>query len=144
MLTEIKTETEHYFVDENNLKQGEYKDYHDYQFKHLWEHSFRLNDKRHGEYKQYHYDGTLYVHTFHNHGLRNGTYKKYYENGVMWVHTTYCHGLIHGEYTTYEETGLIGHATFFFQDKNLKVDPDTLTEKDKVYIMMSGRLPPRD
>ncbi len=74
MLTEIKTDTYHYFIDENGVKQGEYKDYHD--IGQLCEHSFRLNDKRHGEYKHYFNDGALFVHTFHLHGKRHGIFTK--------------------------------------------------------------------
>ena len=120
MLREIKTKTEHYFVDENNLKQGEYKDYHDYQFKHLWEHSFRLNDKRHGEYKAYHYNGQLSVHTF------------------------YQYGKLHGEFIRYHKNGNPYYATFHYQGKDLNVNPNTLTQKDKTYMLLSGRLPHRD
>jgi antitoxin component YwqK of YwqJK toxin-antitoxin module len=60
------------------------------------------------------------------------------------VRTTYLHGMIHGEYTEYYENGNIKEFTIFYQGKDLKVNPATLTEKDKTYIMLSGRLPPRD
>ena len=68
----------------------------------------------------------------------------YHKNGQLWVHTSYQNGKLHGEYKTYHNNGNISHATFYYQNNDLHVNPDTLTEKDKVYIMMSGRLPPRD
>ena len=94
MLTEIKIKTLHYFIDENNLKQGEYKSYHE--------------------------NGQLYIHSFYINDNRHGEFKSYYGNGKL------------------------NHATFYYQGKDLNVDPDTLTEKDKTYIMLSGRLPPRE
>ena len=93
MLTEIKTDTLHYFVDEHNLRQGEYKYYHD--------------------------------------------------NGQLYIHTFCINDTCHGEYKTYHWNGQLDYATFFYQDNDLNVNPDTLTEQDRVYIMMSGRLPIR-
>ena len=118
MLKEIKTKRYHYFIDENGLKQGEYKDYHDNG--QLWEHTFFQNDKRHGEYKDYHY------------------------NGQLWEHSFYQNGKLHGEHKSYRINGQLKYASFFYQDKDLNVNPDTLTEKDKTYILLSGRLPPRE
>ena len=117
MLTEIKTKSLHYFVDEHNLRQGEFKTYHNNG--QLYEHTFYLNGKRHGEYKEYHENGQLSVHTFYQNVKQHGEFKSYYENGK------------------------IKYATFCYQNRNLHVNPDSLTEKDKVYIMMSGRLPSR-
>ncbi len=118
MLKEIKTETEHFFIDKNRLKQGEYRDYH---FNgQLWEHSFYLNNKRHGDYKVYH------------------------KNGQLWVHSFYQNDKRHGDFRRYNEDSELEYATFYYQNKNLNVNPDALTERDKTYIMLSGRLPPRD
>ncbi len=117
MLTEIKTKTEHYFVDENNLKQGEYKTYHD--------------------------NGQLYIHTFYINSIPHGEFKSYYHTGNLWAHTFYQNGKHHGESKVYYDNDQLRYVTFFYQGNDLKVDPATLTEKDKVYIMMSGRLPPR-
>ncbi len=116
MLKEIKTKTQHYFVDEQNRIQGEYRDYHENG--QLWEHSFRLNDIRHGEYKEYR------------------------ENGRLWSCSFFQNGNLHGEYKEYRENGIIDYATLFYQGNDLEVDPNTLTEQDKAYIMLSGRLPP--
>ena len=118
MIKEIKTKNQHYFVDEHNIIQGEYKS-----FQHngkLMEHYFFINDKRHGEYKSYYGNGQLFVHTFYQNGKKHGEYKQYRRNGEL------------------------SYTTFFYQGGDLHVDPNSLTEKDKVYIMMSGRLPPRD
>ena len=118
MLREIKTRTYHYFIDENNHAQGEYTEYHING--RLYLNTFYVNNNLHGEYKSYHDNGQLWEHTFYHYGKRHGEYKRYYDNGALAPSTFYCQGI------------------------NLKVDPDTLSEKDKMYIMMSGRLPPRD
>ncbi len=118
MLTEIKTKFLHYFVDENNLRQGEYKTFHENGV--LWIHAFYLNNKLHGEYKLTSITGQLLEHTF-------------YQNGKL-----------HGGRRIFCRNGDKRRATFYYQGIDLHVDPDTLTEKDKVYIIMSGRLPHRD
>ena len=107
-----------FFVDENGLIQGEYKDFH--LNGQIWEHSFYQNGKRHGEYKEYYRNGLIYS-------------KSFYQNGKR-----------HGEYKSYHNDGKLGYATFFYQNTNLHVNPDTLSERDKTYILLSGRLPPRD
>ena len=56
-LTEIKTETQHYFKDEHG--------------------------KRHGEYKYWHYNGQLYIHTHNLNGKVHGEFKHWYENGQL-------------------------------------------------------------
>ena len=117
MLKEIKIKSHHYFIDENGHIHGEYKSYYDND--QLWEHSFYLNNKRHGEYKYYH------------------------ENGQLWEHSFYQNGKLHGEYKIYCDNGKLDYTTFYCQGNDLKVDPDTLTEQDKTYIMLSGRLPLR-
>ncbi len=118
MLTEIKTDTRHYFIDEQNRKQGEYKSYYD--DGQLWGHAFYLNDKRHGEYKYYRSNGQLFEQSF------------------------YINGKHHGEYKSYHWNGKLNHATFYYQGTDLNVNPNTLTEKDKTYIMLSGRLPSKE
>ncbi len=117
MLKEIKTNYQHYFVDENDHLQGERKVYRDNGQLHL--HSFYQNDKRHGEFKLYH------------------------NNGKLWEHSFFLNDKLHGEYKRYHYDGSLVYATFFYQDKDLKVNPDTLTKKDKTYVLLSGRLPPR-
>ena len=142
MLKEIKTETEHFFIDKNRLKQGEYRDYH---FNgQLWEHSFYLNNKRHGECKMYSIKAKLYRHMFFENGKRHGETKKYHDNGQLCEYAIYKNGIRHGVYERYYSNGELNYATFFFQGNDLNVNPDTLTERDKAYIMLSGRLPPRD
>ncbi len=142
MLKEIKTNTHHFFVDENGHIQGEYKVY--YYNGHLYIHSFYLNGKRHGEYKLYHDNGQLWEHTFFQNDKHHGEYKLYHDNGQLLEHFFFQNGKHHGEYKHYCINGQLRYATFYYQDIDLKVDPDTLSEQDKAYIMISGRLPPRD
>ncbi len=72
MLKEIKTATEHYFIDENEHIQGEYKDFHENG--QLWGHVFYQNGKRHGEYKEYFKNGQLWVHSFYQNDKRHRDY----------------------------------------------------------------------
>jgi antitoxin component YwqK of YwqJK toxin-antitoxin module len=62
-LTEIKTDTEHYFEDEFGNKQGEYKAW--YSDGQLWVHCFYVDDKVHGEYKLWYSDGQIWVHCYY-------------------------------------------------------------------------------
>ncbi len=117
MLTEIKTNTLHYFVDEHNLKQGEYKHYYN--------------------------NGQLSVHTSYLNGNYHGEYKDYRTTGQLWEHSFYQNDKRHGEYKYYHNDGKLNCATFFYQNYDLNVNPDTLTKHDKTYILLSGRLPPR-
>ena len=118
MLTEHKTRYSHYFIDEFDVIQGEYIEYHpNGQIE--WRGNC-VNGNWHGEVKEYYPCGQLREHSFFNYGVRHGLYKEYDNHGGLCDSTFYCDGV------------------------DLRVDPDTLTEKDKAYIMMSGRLPPRD
>jgi antitoxin component YwqK of YwqJK toxin-antitoxin module len=118
MLKEVKTKRQHYFIDENNYKQGEYKAYHFNGT--LWEHAFYLNNKLHGEYKYYR------------------------DNGQLWIHSFYQNDNLHGENKKYHDNGKLAYSTFFYHGNDLIVNPDALTKKDKTYILLAGRLPSRD
>ncbi len=142
MLTEIKTNTLHYFVDEHNLRQGEYKHY--YHNGQLSVHAFFQNDKLQGEYKHYYHNGQLSVHAFFQNDKLQGEYKDYHENGQLFVHTFYQNDKLQGEFIRYHKNGQLDYATFYYQGSDLNVNPDTLTKHDKIYIMMSGRLPQRE
>jgi antitoxin component YwqK of YwqJK toxin-antitoxin module len=62
-LTEFKSDAEHYFIDENGQKQGEYKSW--YSNGQLREHGFFVDGKLHGEFKWWHENGHLYTHCFY-------------------------------------------------------------------------------
>ncbi len=142
MLKEIKTDIYHYFVDENNLTQGEYKYYSKNGQLHI--HAFYQNDNLHGEYKKYYDNDQLWVHTSYQYGKLHGEYKVYYCDGDLREHSSFQNDMRHGEHKTFFNNGKLKQATFYYQGINLHVDPDTLSEKDKTYIMMSGRLPPKE
>lgn len=63
MLKEIKNSTQHFFVDEQARRQGEYKLWHDNG--QLWVHCFYVDNNWDGEFKTWHNDGTLYNHCFY-------------------------------------------------------------------------------
>jgi antitoxin component YwqK of YwqJK toxin-antitoxin module len=86
----------------------------------------------------------LWIHSFYQNGKRHGERKVYHDNGQLYVHSFYLNGKRHSEYKRHDDNGKIVYATFFYQNIDLNVNPDSLTERDKTYIMLSGRLPPRD
>ena len=142
MLKEIKNKREHYFVDENDKTQGDYKAFHTND--QLCVHTFYLNDKRHGEYKSYYRNGQLREHSFYLNDKRHGEYKSYHRSSQLWEHSSYQNGKRHGEYKRYNYNGTLCRTTFCYQGIDFNVDLNSLTEKDKTYILLSGRLPPRD
>ncbi len=144
MLREIKSDTFHYFIDEQNRKQGEYKTFHDNGKP--WVHTFLVNDKPHGEYKIFHYNGGLYEQSYFQYGKRHGKYEShyYFKSEQLCVQSSYQNGKLHGAYKHYHDNGIIHISTFYYQGTDLKVDPNTLTEKDKAYMLLSGRLPHRE
>jgi antitoxin component YwqK of YwqJK toxin-antitoxin module len=86
-LTEHKSETELYFVDESGKKQGEYKRWHPNG--QLATHCFYVDGKRHGEYKLWYENGQQRVHCFFVDGNRHGECKAWYSNGQLWMHCFY-------------------------------------------------------
>jgi antitoxin component YwqK of YwqJK toxin-antitoxin module len=86
-LKEIKTEIEHYFVDESGKKQGEYKWW--YSNGQTWMHCFYVDGKQHGEFKAWHENGQTWVHCFYVDGKRHGEYKTWYLNGQLRRHCFY-------------------------------------------------------
>ncbi len=123
-----------------------------------------------GPYKRYYalFPASLYFVCNYTHGVRDGAFTEYFSNGNvasrgMFVNdkrhgtvTTFCdggqilrvenynHGVLHGEYSVYNKKNIEGYATFYYMGDDLRVNPSSLTEKDKTYIMISGRLPPKD
>jgi antitoxin component YwqK of YwqJK toxin-antitoxin module len=87
-LTEHKSETELYFVDESGQMQGEYKWwwYSNWQ---LGIHCYYVDGKLHGEYKRWHPNGQLATHCFYVDGNRHGECKAWYSNGQLWMHCFY-------------------------------------------------------
>jgi len=80
-MKEYKSNSEHYFEDENGLKQGEYKKY--YSNGQLWFHCYFKNNNIHGEYKEYYSGGQLWVHCYYKDNNRHGEYKRYYKDGSL-------------------------------------------------------------
>jgi hypothetical protein len=66
MLKETKTDSVHYFVDEEDRYQGEYKSW--WSNNKLRDHLLYVDDKLHGECKWWNVDGTLISHAFIVHG----------------------------------------------------------------------------
>jgi antitoxin component YwqK of YwqJK toxin-antitoxin module len=142
MLTEITTRIHHYFVDDANRKQGAYKEF--YSNGMLYMHVFYLNGRREGLLEMFFSDGQLKFSVMCVDDNFEGLYTSYHDNGALNHHFYYKKGLRHGEIKTFSSTGDIVYSSFCYKNRDLHVDPDTLTEQDKVYIMMCGRLPPKE
>lgn len=52
-------------------------------------------------------------------------------------------GIAHGTYAEINKDGKRVNETYYHNGVNLKVNPNRLTEADKMYIELSGRLPER-
>jgi antitoxin component YwqK of YwqJK toxin-antitoxin module len=83
-LKEIKTKYQHYFEDENDQRQGEYKSW--YLNGKLLQHCFYVDGNIHGEYKEWHYNGQLSTHCFYVDDKKQGEFKSWNLNGQLWVH----------------------------------------------------------
>jgi antitoxin component YwqK of YwqJK toxin-antitoxin module len=116
-LTEHKSETEHYFIDENGQKQGEYKWW--YENGQLRLHCFYVDGKRHGEFKRWHENGQLWMHCFYVDGKRQGEYKAWWTNGQLYIHCFYVDGKLHGEYKLWHSNGKQWKHLYYVDDKEV-------------------------
>ena len=46
-----------------------------------------------------------------------------------------------GEYKRWYDNGQICVHTYYYDGKDLEINPDDLSDKDKLYIAMSGKVP---
>lgn len=91
MLTEIRNKRQHYFVDENNMRQGEYKEWYDNG--QMSRHCFYVNGKLHGEYKSWHNNGHMFEHCIYVNGELHGEFIKWLDCGkVILFHAFYDNG----------------------------------------------------
>ena len=86
--------------------------------------------------------GTLFVRCFYVDGVRHGEYRDYHGDGRLWEVRNYRHGKMHGEQHWYNGGG-DSAATMYYNGVDLCIDPRGLSDRDKLYVMMSGRLPMR-
>lgn len=117
MLTEIKNDTCHYFLDEKGLKQGEFKEWHNNGI--LRKHCFYVNDNFHGNYIDWYRNGQVWEHMCFVNGIRHGEYKRWGDNGNLVLHCFYNHG------------GAIGFSEI----------PYPKTNEDRVYFKLKYGLP---
>jgi antitoxin component YwqK of YwqJK toxin-antitoxin module len=116
-LTEHKSETEHYFIDENGQKQGEYKEWHDNG--QLYMHCFFVDDKRHGEFKRWYPNGQLSRHCFYVDDNLHGEFKRWHYNGQLSQHCFYVDDNLHGEYKAWYSNGQLWEHFFFVDGKEV-------------------------
>ena len=95
MLKEFKTRTYHYFIDEQRIKHGEFKHWHDNGK--IKEHCFYVNGNMHGEYKQWHENGQLFIYGIYVNNTLHGEYKlwalkKWYTRKITDVHCFFVNG----------------------------------------------------
>jgi hypothetical protein len=94
-----------------------------------------------GEYIARYMSGGIFIHCFHVNGKRHGEYRDYHEDGRIWEVRNYRHGELHGENYLYRKDGV--DATMYYNGEDLGIDPRGMSDMDKLYVMMSGRLPMR-
>jgi antitoxin component YwqK of YwqJK toxin-antitoxin module len=114
-LTEIKNDTEHYFIDENDQRHGEYKRW--YLDGQLWAHCYYVDGNIHGEFKEWYLDGKLWEHCFYVDGKRHGEYKRWHDNGQLWMHCYYVDGKLHGEYKAWYSDGKLWEHCYLVDGK---------------------------
>ena len=113
-----------------------------YKYVSVDDHSERVsrneNNSYHGEYTKKYSNGVLFIRSFYIDGNRHGEYRDYWDNGEVWEIRNYRHGKLHGECYEYSKDGTLGEATMYYNDVDLRIDPRGLSDRDKLYVMMSG------
>jgi antitoxin component YwqK of YwqJK toxin-antitoxin module len=138
-LKEIKTKIEHYFIDENDQRHGEYKRW--YLDGQLWAHCYYVDGNIHGEFKEWYLDGKLWEHCFYVDGKRHGEYKRWHDNGQLWMHCYYVDGKLHGEYKAWYSDGKLWEH-YYFVDVKIVIDfrdePEEYptSDEDKTYFAL--------
>ena len=93
MLTEVKTESEHFFEDKDG--------------------------NIHGEYKFWYANGQLGELEYFHHGELHGVGKHWFETGDVREHNIYKFGVKHGEYRTWDIHGDMLMHLFFQNGENI-------------------------
>lgn len=100
-----------------------------------------VDNVMHGETIFYFTNGAIQSKVMMVDGLTQGKSTSYYDDGRLMLECWYKDDTLHGEYIMYFDGKVV--KTLYHYGEDLEVDPDTLTEQDRLYIMMSGRIPPR-
>ena len=90
MLREVITERVHYFLNENGLYHGEYRDWH--KNGRQWEKSYYINGGLFGEFKLWDEDGQLVQHCFYKDSSLHGECKTWNSSGEIELHLFYVDG----------------------------------------------------
>ena len=90
-MKEIKNETEHYYLNDNGNRHGEYKSFYSNRDPDIQ--ANYDNDKLHGEYKRWHENGKPDIHANYLNDKYHGEYKRWFSNGKPDVHTIYDEGI---------------------------------------------------
>ncbi len=132
-LKEIKNNQHHYFLDEYNQKQGEYKEFHADGT--LWTQSFFVDNLRQGEAKAWHENGQLWAHYHYVDSEKHGEGKSWRRDGTQWVHGFYNNNNDkHGEYKEWHPDGSIMEHSVYVNGRSLDIHPAKLTRKDKFVL----------
>lgn len=148
-LREVKTSCEHYYVDENNMYQGEHKvwaggdsacpresgklihlyNYTDGQLDNEslhWNPDGQmvkrvpyLNCKLHGTMQVWHNNGQLSREVTYRHGRANGVWREWYDNGQLSVVKHMVDDNEHGMLTVYEYDGRVSRRIYFDEGRDI-------------------------
>jgi len=159
-----------YYVDEYNLRQGEYKQWHENgqlrscwffkdnllhgEYKNWYDNGqlrmqcFFVDDKRNGEMKVWHPNGQLEKYCTYNDDLIHGEYKLWYEHGLIRIHCFHKNGSLHGEYKRWHPTGQLESHSYLLngvsitpQVISLIEDINNITEEERLLIMLKFGIP---
>lgn len=134
-LREHKSDSAHYFLDENGYMQGHCTLYHNNGKTRA--RCFVIDGDVYGESRQWHDNGQIqHVYNYVK-GVRHGECKEWYKySGQLKSHFFYFEGKIHGEYKEWDDFGKLVLHLVCVDDCALDVDAETLTDKDKFALTL--------
>lgn len=141
MLTETRNDICHFFTDEHNWYQGEYKSM--YKNGQLYRHCFYIDDKLNGECKVWHEDGNIWAHATYVDNNKHGKYIQWHDNGNIRVCCFFDNGVLHGKYDLYWRDGIKKQHCFYVNGKYTPFEEISYptTEEELLYFKLKYNLP---
>lgn len=101
-----------------------------------------IGNMRNGTFEEFYSLGQKHVVGNMSNGKKQGVFEIFSESGKLLAKYNFANDELNGEYIRYFEDGRLLSHTFFHRGVDLNVNPTVLSEKDKTYIALCGRLPP--
>lgn len=103
-----------YFIDNNNLKQGLFKESCNGDLNYIVNYK---DDLKNGEIIGYFYSGKIKYKGFYKIGLKDSLWKEFYPSGVIKTEITYVNDKFEGYKKEFDETGQLIDFSCYFEDK---------------------------